>query len=113
MARKIQGACDGAELNLYRAGSTTKQVHFRYRGRAWEAVDASVPASEWTPDRRAIEHSVQPSLNAYAADLQQACDQTADPILEDLAIAAALCMRAYASVGDTYTSVSSGRKLSR
>jgi hypothetical protein len=71
---------------------------------AWEALDASVPASEWTPERRAIEQSVQPLLSKYSDDLQAAGTQSGNPVLEDFAIAAALYLRAYISVGDSYTS---------
>ena len=71
---------------------------------AWEALDASVPASEWTPERRAIEQSVQPLMGTYSDDVQAAGTQSGNPILEDFALAAALYLRAYLSVGDTYTS---------
>ena len=70
----------------------------------WEALDASVPATEWTADRRAIEQSVQPLFVAYADDLQSAGQRSGNPVLEDFALTAALYLRAYVSVGDSYTS---------
>jgi hypothetical protein len=69
----------------------------------WADADPSVPASQWTPERRALEQSVQPLLKAYASDIESAGRQSGNPVLEDFAFSAALYLRAYLTVGDNYT----------
>jgi hypothetical protein len=70
----------------------------------WENFDSSVPAWQWTPERRAVEQSVQPLLAAFATDIQSAGQTSGNPVLEDFAFTAALYIRAYVTVGDAYTS---------
>lgn len=71
----------------------------------WADADPSVPASQWTPERKALEQSVQPLLTAYASDTESAGRQSGNPVLEDFAFSAALYLRAYLTVGDNYTGV--------
>ena len=68
----------------------------------WADADPSVPASQWTPERQALEQSVQPLLTAYANDTESAGRQSGNPVLEDFAFSAALYLRAYLTVGDNY-----------
>jgi hypothetical protein len=70
----------------------------------WEKLDASIPASQWTPERRAIEQAVQPLLINYASEMEAAGRQSGNPVLEDFSTASALYLRAYLTVGDSYTS---------
>jgi hypothetical protein len=74
---------------------------------AWGALDPAVPASQWSPERRAIEQSVQPLLTAYAADVDGAGRKSGNPIFEDFASSAALYIRTYVTVGESYTSADS------
>lgn len=70
----------------------------------WEKLDSSIPASQWTPDRRALEQSVQPLISAYANAIQSAGQQSGKAILEDFASVASLYLQAYVTVSDRYTS---------
>jgi hypothetical protein len=69
---------------------------------AWADSDPSVPASQWTPERRALEQSVQPLIEAYANNIDTLGRQSKNPVLEDFASSAALYLRAYLTVGDNY-----------
>jgi hypothetical protein len=69
----------------------------------WAEADPSVPAAQWTPDRRAVEQTVQPLLQQYATDTEAAARQSANPVLEDFAMSAGLYLRAYLTVGENYT----------
>jgi hypothetical protein len=70
----------------------------------WEKLDSGVPASQWTPERRATEQAAQPVLTAYASQMEAAGTKSRNPVLEDFASASALYIRAYLTVGDSYTS---------
>jgi len=72
---------------------------------AWADSDPSVAAADWTPDRRAIEQAVRPLLTNYANDAEAAGRQISSSAFEDFAFSTALYIRAYLSVGDSYTGV--------
>lgn len=74
---------------------------------AWEQLDSSVPASQWTPERRAMEAAVLPLLTTYADQLASSAQQSGNPVLDDFGVAASLYIRSYVSVGDKYTSADS------
>jgi hypothetical protein len=73
----------------------------------WGKLDSTTPASQWTPERRAIEESVQPLLTEYANDVEAIGRQSGNSVLEDFAFSAALYIRTYVTVGDSYTSADS------
>jgi hypothetical protein len=73
----------------------------------WENLDSNLPASQWTPERRATEQAVQPLLRDYADQIEAAGRKSGNPALEDFSVAAALYLRAYVTVGDSYTGVDS------
>jgi hypothetical protein len=50
---------------------------------------------------------VQPLIAEYANQVEAAGRQSGNPVLEDFAIAAALYLRAYVSVGGSYISADS------
>jgi hypothetical protein len=73
----------------------------------WEKLDSSVPATQWSPERRMTELAVRPMLADFAEDIEQVGRASDNPILEDFTVTAALYFRAYASVGDNYVSADS------
>ena len=77
--------------------------NFNTQTTEWGEVDPSVPASQWTPERRALEASVRPLILAFATDIEGAGRQSGNPTLEDFAVSAALYLRAYLAVGDSYS----------
>jgi hypothetical protein len=74
----------------------------------WQDVDMGLPATQWTPERRATEERVRPILAAFADDLETAGRQSGNPTLEDFALASALYINAYVSVGDSYNGSADG-----
>lgn len=69
----------------------------------WADADPSVPASQWTPERQALEKSVQPLIEGYATDVEALGRKSDNPVLGDFASSAALYLRAYLTVGENYT----------
>ncbi|WP_155948384.1 hypothetical protein [Mycobacterium sp. URHB0044] len=74
----------------------------------WQNRDAGVPASEWTPERRAVELAARPLLMEYANDITEAGRQSDNPVFQDFAFAAALYTKAYLAAGDNYNGAADG-----
>lgn len=73
----------------------------------WQSRDGSIPASDWTPERRAMEQAAIPLLITYA-DETTAVGRTSDnAVLEDFSTAASLYLRAYIAADDGYVSADS------
>ncbi len=70
---------------------------------SWQNRDSSVPGSQWTADRQAVEKAAEPLLIAYAADSDKAGAQS-NSGFQDFAYATATYIRAYLSAGFSYTS---------
>jgi hypothetical protein len=70
---------------------------------AWQGLDGNIPASEWSPERRTIEETIRPLLQAYADDIERAGRDNGNPVFEDFAVSAALYIRGYVAAGDDYT----------
>lgn len=70
----------------------------------WQNRDGSVPGSQWTPERRAIEQATKPLLLGYADETEASGRQSGNPVLEDFASTIALYVRAYAAAGESYVS---------
>jgi hypothetical protein len=68
----------------------------------WRSLDPDSPASQWTPERRAIEQAVQPIMTSYANDMEDAGRHSGNPVFEDFAVMAALYLREYVAIGDSY-----------
>jgi hypothetical protein len=68
----------------------------------WQKRDGSVPASQWTPEQRAVVEATQPLLTEYASDIESLGRQSDNPAFEDFAVTAALYIRTFASVGENY-----------
>jgi hypothetical protein len=68
----------------------------------WDQIAATIPASEWTPEQRAVNVAAYPVMSAYADDLEKAGRASGNPIVEDFAAASAIYLRAYVAVGTNY-----------
>ncbi|UNB52756.1 hypothetical protein [Mycolicibacterium sp. YH-1] len=73
----------------------------------WQTRDGSVPASDWTPERRAVEQAATPLLTAYADQIAAVGRASDNATLEDLSVAASLYLHAYIAAGDGYTKADS------
>lgn len=57
---------------------------------AWLAIDPAIPASQWTPEQRAVSTSAIADLRAEAADVRLLSERTQDPLLSALLDAQAM-----------------------
>jgi hypothetical protein len=70
---------------------------------AWAAIHSDIPASQWTPDQRAVNDAVAPVMAAFADKLQALGEQSSNPILQDFATLSAQYRRAYVQSLPSYT----------
>lgn len=70
---------------------------------AWRALDARVPALEWTAERRASMEAIAPVMMAYADDMERLGRKSGNSAWEDFAVFAAQYRRAYVQSIPTYT----------
>jgi hypothetical protein len=68
----------------------------------WQRIDPSIPASQWTPEQRAINEAAFPVMSAYADSMEKLGQGSGNPILEDFAALAAVYLRGLVSVGDKF-----------
>lgn len=61
-------------------------LHDSYRTQlaAWVAVDPNIPASQWSPDQRAVNMAVIPVLRSEASDMRRLAQTAKDPLLKAL-----------------------------
>lgn len=71
---------------------------------AWLAIDANIPASDWTPEQKAAYDAVGPVMTARADEIEALGRRSGDPIMEDFAVLAAQYLRAYVLAIPTYRS---------
>lgn len=71
---------------------------------AWQATDPNIPASEWTPEVRAVHDAVAPVILANADNLERLGRQSGNATLEDFAVLAAQYERGYVKAIPTYKS---------
>lgn len=74
---------------------------------AWTAIDANIPATEWSPEQKAAMDSVIPVMTAYADNMESLGRKSGNHIWEDFAVLAAQYRRAYVEAIPTYTPNSS------
>lgn len=81
------------------------QVHQQFvtDSTPWSQQDPNVPATEWTPDRKAASENAARVLGAYADRLELLGRESRDPTFEDVASFGAIYIRAYVSALSTYT----------
>lgn len=68
----------------------------------WFRLDPNPPATQWTPDQKAIQQAAIPIFTSYADDIEAAGRQSNNPVLEDVAVLAAVYFRAYAGSVSNY-----------
>ena len=69
----------------------------------WTTVNPNVPASQWTPDQRAIQEDGARIFRARATEMAATGRRSGNLALEDFAELAALYFQAYASATASYT----------
>lgn len=70
----------------------------------WQALDARVPATDWTPEQRATVDAVIPVMKTYADKIEKLGSISSDPTIRDFATLSAQYRRAYAAALPTYNS---------
>lgn len=70
----------------------------------WQALDTGVSASQWTPEQKTIQEAAMQPIAVWADGLETTGRGSGNQVLEDFAVAAALYLRTYASIGDSYAS---------
>jgi hypothetical protein len=71
---------------------------------AWVKIDAKIPATQWTPEQKAINDAVASVMTSNADDLDRMGRKSGNPIVEDIAVLAGQYQRAIAMALPTYTS---------
>ena len=70
----------------------------------WQDRDSSIPASQWSPARHAVEEAARPQLAAYADDMTNLAMQSDNAVFEDFATTASIYVQAFLASGDSYVS---------
>lgn len=73
----------------------------------WRDIDPNIPATDWTPEQKAINDSVAPKLIANADARERLGRESGNPILEDFAVLGAQYRRAFVSALPNYTAADS------
>ncbi|MHC9292567.1 hypothetical protein ACRCUN_08855 [Mycobacterium sp. LTG2003] len=71
---------------------------------AWLAIDANIPASEWTPEQKAVYNSVASIMTTRADAIERMGRESNNTVFEDFAVLAAQYLRAYVLTIPKYTS---------
>jgi hypothetical protein len=69
---------------------------------AWLKTDPNVPASQWSPEDKALNDAVGPVISSYADKFEQLGRRSANATLEDFAVLSAQYGRAYVQGLPTY-----------
>lgn len=80
---------------------------FQVDTKAWQALDASIPASDWTDEQRAVIDAVIPVMGTFADKIEELGQRSSNPALQDFAVLAGQYRRAYAAALPTYNSADS------
>ncbi|MBU8817741.1 hypothetical protein KL864_17725 [Mycolicibacterium goodii] len=78
----------------------------------WRAIDKDIPATEWTPDQRAINESAAQIMSASADEMVRLGRESQNPELEDIITLAAQYRRGFVIALPNYTSSDSYLELS-
>jgi hypothetical protein len=70
---------------------------------AWLAIPSSIPASQWTPEQRAVNDAVAPVMLSFADKVQALGEQSDNPTFMDFAMLSAQYRRAYVQSLPSYT----------
>ncbi|WP_235677047.1 hypothetical protein [Mycolicibacterium porcinum] len=69
----------------------------------WRDIDPNIPASEWTPEQRAVNDAVAPIMTANADKIEKIGRNSGNPVFEDLAVLAGQYRRAFVTALPNYT----------
>jgi hypothetical protein len=69
---------------------------------AWAATSPDIPASQWTPEQRAVNDAVAPVMSEFAQQLQELGIRSGNPTLQDFAVLSAQYRRAYVEALPSY-----------
>lgn len=73
----------------------------------WVKLDPNIPATEWTPDQRALSDATGPVMRRFADDLEKLGADSENPVFQDLASFGAVYFRAYVAGLPTYVAADS------
>jgi hypothetical protein len=71
----------------------------------WRTLRTDIPADQWTPEQKAVNDAVVPTMNNFADDLEHLGRSSSNAVLEDFAVLSAQYRRAYVLALPSYTSV--------
>jgi len=70
---------------------------------AWRNTDPTVPATQWSPEEKAINDQVAPIMAAQADALEKLARSSENPILQDFGVLAAVYQRGFVKALPNYT----------
>uniref|UniRef100_UPI001D001AF3 hypothetical protein n=1 Tax=Mycolicibacterium baixiangningiae TaxID=2761578 RepID=UPI001D001AF3 len=70
---------------------------------SWRSTDPRVPATDWTPDQRAVNEAVAPVMERNADKAEQLGRDSNNPVLEDFATLSAQYRRAFVAAIPAYS----------
>ena len=73
----------------------------------WVKLDPNIPASDWTPDQRALSESAGSVMTRFADDLEKLGSNSGNAVFQDLASFGVVYFRAYVAGLSTYVSADS------
>lgn len=76
---------------------------FQSDTKEWAAIDSSIPASQWTPEQKAVNVAAAEVMETFADDIEKFGRASDNPVLEDIAVLSAQYRRAYAHALPSYT----------
>lgn len=76
---------------------------FKADTESWATVDASKPATQWTPEQRSAAEALIPVIENFAEDVERLGRQSANGVLQDFAVLAAQYRRAFAQALPNYS----------
>jgi hypothetical protein len=75
---------------------------FNSASAGWQKSDPNIPASQWSPEQKALNDAVGPLISSYADKAEQLGRRSGNPTLEDFAVLTAQYERAYVQGLPTY-----------
>lgn len=77
-------------------------AHFNAAAAAWHDTDEDLPASQWSPEQRALNDGIRPVMSALDDQLDRLGRRSGNPAMEDFAVLTAVYGRAYVGAIPTY-----------
>lgn len=80
----------------------TAWAQFSGDSAAWLSIPSDIPASDWTPEQRAVNEAVAPVMLRFSNQVQSVGESSGNAVLRDFAQLAAQYRRAYVEALPTY-----------